>query len=125
MLMPSRSPASLAENHHVESGISTPTWSTRADPPPGRVASEAFGKVDILVNNAGVQHVSPLTEFPDDRWDYVLAVNLSAVFHATRAVLPGNARPRLGRVINIASAHGLVASINKAAYVASKHGSSA
>ena len=85
-------------------------------------ATEAFGQVDILVNNAGVQHVAPIVEFPDDRWDHVLAVNLSAVFHCTKEVLPGMLARDWGRVINIASAHGLVASINKAAYVASKHG---
>jgi 3-hydroxybutyrate dehydrogenase len=86
------------------------------------VATKAFGQVDILVNNAGVQHVAPLVEFPDDRWDHVLAVNLSAVFHCTKEVLPGMLARGWGRVVNIASAHGLVASINKAAYVASKHG---
>ncbi len=87
-----------------------------------RFAEDGFGGVDILVNNAGVQHVAPITEFPVDRWDYVLALNLSAVFHCTRAVLPGMLRRDWGRIINIASAHGLVASVNKAAYVASKHG---
>jgi 3-hydroxybutyrate dehydrogenase len=85
-------------------------------------ASHAFGKVDILVNNAGSQHVAPITAFPRDRWDYLIALNLSAVFHATKEVLPGMLARNWGRVINIASAHGLVASVNKAAYVASKHG---
>jgi 3-hydroxybutyrate dehydrogenase len=87
-----------------------------------RFAEDLFGGVDILVNNAGIQHVAPITEFPVDRWDYVLALNLSAVFHGMRAVLPGMLRRDWGRIVNIASAHGLVASINKAAYVASKHG---
>ena len=87
-----------------------------------RFAEAEFGVVDILVNNAGVQHVAPITEFPIERWDYVLALNLSAVFLATRAVLPGMVERDWGRIVNIASAHGLVASINKAAYVAAKHG---
>jgi 3-hydroxybutyrate dehydrogenase len=85
-------------------------------------ANQASDGVDILVNNAGVQHVAPITEFPRDRWDYLIALNLSAVFHCTREVLPGMLRRNWGRIINISSAHGLVASINKAAYVASKHG---
>jgi len=87
-----------------------------------RYAEDALGSVDILVNNAGVQHVAPITEFPVDRWDYLLALNLSAVFHCMRELLPGMLRRNWGRIINISSAHGLVASINKAAYVASKHG---
>jgi 3-hydroxybutyrate dehydrogenase len=85
-------------------------------------ADEAFGGVDILVNNAGVQHVAPIVEFPRDRWDYVIALNLSAVFHCTKEVLIGMLARNWGRIINISSAHGLVASVNKAAYVASKHG---
>jgi 3-hydroxybutyrate dehydrogenase len=85
-------------------------------------AHEIFGGVDILVNNAGTQHVAPITEFPTERWDYLIALNLSAVFHCTKQVLPGMLARNWGRIINISSAHGLVASINKAAYVASKHG---
>jgi 3-hydroxybutyrate dehydrogenase len=85
-------------------------------------AMEAFGAVDILVNNAGIQAVAPVEEFPDDRWDAVLAVNLSAAFHATKAVVPGMKRRGWGRIVNIASAHGLVGSAGKAAYVAAKHG---
>jgi 3-hydroxybutyrate dehydrogenase len=86
-------------------------------------ATEAeFGRLDILVNNAGIQHVSPVESFPVERWDAVIAINLSAVFHGTRAVLPGMKARGWGRVINIASVHGLVASVNKAAYVAAKHG---
>jgi len=85
-------------------------------------AHEAFGGIDILVNNAGTQHVAPLIAFPPDRWDYVIALNLSAVFHCTREALPGMLGRNWGRIINISSAHGLVASVNKAAYVASKHG---
>lgn len=80
------------------------------------------GAVDILVNNAGIQHVAPLEAFPADRWDAIIAVNLSAAFHATKAVLPGMKQRGYGRIINIASAHGLVASPFKSAYVAAKHG---
>ena len=78
--------------------------------------------MDILVNNAGIQHVARVDEFPDDRWDAVLAINLSAAFHATKAAVPGMRERRWGRIVNIASAHGLVASAGKAAYVAAKHG---
>ena len=85
-------------------------------------ANQVFGVVDILVNNAGVQHVAPIVQFPVDRWDYVIALNLSAVFHCTRAALPGMLERNWGRIINISSVHGLVASVHKAAYVASKHG---
>jgi 3-hydroxybutyrate dehydrogenase len=85
-------------------------------------AEAAFGAVDILVNNAGIQHVAPIDQFPEDRWDAIIAINLSSAFHATKAVLPGMKRRRAGRIVNIASAHGLVASPNKSAYVAAKHG---
>jgi 3-hydroxybutyrate dehydrogenase len=85
-------------------------------------AEAAFGGVDILVNNAGIQFVSPLQEFPEEKWDAILAVNLSSAFHASKAVLPGMLGRSWGRVVNIASAHGLVASENKSAYVAAKHG---
>ncbi len=81
-----------------------------------------FGAVDILVNNAGIQHVAKIVEFPEEGWDAVIAVNLSAAFHATKAALPLMIARGWGRVINIASAHGLVASGEKAAYVAAKHG---
>ncbi len=81
-----------------------------------------LGSVDILVNNAGIQHVSPLEEFPRAKWDAVIAVNLSAAFHATQAAIPHMRKKKWGRIVNIASAHGLVASKNKAAYVAAKHG---
>ena len=82
----------------------------------------SFGPVDILVNNAGIQYVAPLEEFPPEKWDAILAINLSAAFHATRAVLPEMKRRNFGRIINIASAHGLIASPFKSAYVAAKHG---
>ncbi|MPW23612.1 3-hydroxybutyrate dehydrogenase [Paraburkholderia sp. CNPSo 3157] len=85
-------------------------------------AIDAFGKVDIVVNNAGIQHVAPIDEQPDDRWDAVIAINLSSAFHLVKAVLPGMKARGWGRVINVASAHGLVASPFKAPYVAAKHG---
>ena len=81
-----------------------------------------LGPIDILVNNAGIQYVAPLEEFPNDKWDAVLATNLSAAFHTTHDVLPFMRRNNWGRIINIASVHGLVASAYKAAYVAAKHG---
>ena len=79
-------------------------------------------RVDVLVNNAGIQHVAPVHEFPLERWDAVIAINLTAVFLTTRAVLPQMLARDWGRIINIASVHGLVASVDKSAYVASKHG---
>ena len=85
-------------------------------------ATAGFGTLDILVNNAGIQHVAPIDEFPPEKWDTILAINLSSSFHTTRAVLPGMKANGWGRIINIASAHGLVASPYKAAYVAAKHG---
>lgn len=86
-----------------------------------RVQAE-LGPVDILVNNAGIQHVAPIDEFPMERWDAVIAINLSAAFHLTAAVLPAMRSQAYGRIVNIASVHGLVASKNKSAYVAAKHG---
>ena len=80
------------------------------------------GEVDILVNNAGIQHVSPVETFPIEKWDAIIAINLSSVFHATRAALPYMKAKKWGRIINVASAHGLVASPFKSAYVAAKHG---
>lgn len=85
-------------------------------------AEAALGRLDILVNNAGIQHVSPVEEFPEARWDAIIAINLSSNFHAIKAALPGMKARGWGRIINIASAHGLVASPNKVAYVAAKHG---
>jgi 3-hydroxybutyrate dehydrogenase len=85
-------------------------------------ATRELGRVDILVNNAGIQHVAPVHAFPVERWDAIIAINLSAVFHGTRAALPQMLERGWGRIINIASVHGLVASVNKAAYVAAKHG---
>jgi 3-hydroxybutyrate dehydrogenase len=85
-------------------------------------AEATFGAVDVLVNNAGIQFVANIEEFPAERWDAIIAVNLSAVFHAMKAAIPGMKRRGWGRIINIASAHGLVASGQKVAYVAAKHG---
>jgi len=87
-----------------------------------RACEARFGACDILVNNAGIQHVAPVHEFPAERWDAIIAINLSAAFHATRAALPGMLARNWGRIINVASVHGLVASVNKSAYVAAKHG---
>jgi 3-hydroxybutyrate dehydrogenase len=94
---------------------------------PGQIAAmveEAaeFGGIDILVNNAGTQHVAPIEEFPAERWNAILAINLSSAFHTTRAVLPAMKARGWGRIVNMASAHGLVASPFKSAYVAAKHG---
>jgi 3-hydroxybutyrate dehydrogenase len=85
-------------------------------------ALNAFGAVDILVNNAGMQHVAPVDQFPPEKWDLIIALNLSAAFHTIRHALPGMKARAWGRVINTASAHSLVASPNKSAYVAAKHG---
>jgi 3-hydroxybutyrate dehydrogenase len=85
-------------------------------------AEETLGSVDILVNNAGMQHVAPIEDFPDDKWDLVLALNLSAAFHTIKAAVPGMKARKWGRIINTASAHALVASPFKSAYVAAKHG---
>lgn len=85
-------------------------------------AHSDFGGVDVLVNNAGIQHVSAVEAFPVEKWDAIIAINLSAAFHTTRLALPGMRAKNWGRIINIASAHGLVASAQKSAYVAAKHG---
>jgi 3-hydroxybutyrate dehydrogenase len=85
-------------------------------------AEREFGGADILVNNAGIQYVAPIEEFPVDKWDAVIAINLSSAFHTTRLAIPTMRAKNWGRVINIASAHGLVASAQKVAYVAAKHG---
>lgn len=85
-------------------------------------AAEVFGSVDILVNNAGIQHTSRIEDFPAEKWDQIIAINLSAAFHAMKAALPKMKEGGFGRIINIASVHGLVASVEKAAYVAAKHG---
>jgi len=102
------SPANLMKPDGVRSLIAT--------------AEAAFGQVDVLVNNAGIQYVSPIEDFPDDKWDAIISLNLSASFYATKAVIAGMKERKWGRIINIASAHALVASPYKSAYVAAKHG---
>ncbi|MEM6414065.1 MAG: 3-hydroxybutyrate dehydrogenase [Pseudomonadota bacterium] len=86
------------------------------------LCDNTFGKTDVLVNNAGIQHVAPIEEFPEAKWDAIIAINLSSAFHSTKAVFPGMKSRGFGRIINIASAHALVASPFKSAYVAAKHG---
>jgi 3-hydroxybutyrate dehydrogenase len=87
-----------------------------------KFAGARFGHVEVLVNNAGIQHVSNVEDFPTERWDAVIAINLSSAFHTTRLAIPAMREANWGRIINIASAHGLVASAQKSAYVAAKHG---
>jgi 3-hydroxybutyrate dehydrogenase len=115
--------AALAMEHNVEiaydgADMSKPEAIGRMI----EAAAAHFGRVDILVNNAGIQHVAPIEEFPLAKWDAILAINLSAAFHTTRAVFAGMRARRWGRIVNVASAHALVASPYKAAYVAAKHG---
>jgi 3-hydroxybutyrate dehydrogenase len=87
-----------------------------------RFAAEKFGAVDIVVNNAGIQHVANIEDFPVERWDAVIAINLTSAFHTSRLALPGMKQKNWGRIINVASVHGLVGSAQKSAYVAAKHG---
>jgi 3-hydroxybutyrate dehydrogenase len=84
--------------------------------------AKTFGQVDILVNNAGIQHVAKVQDFPVERWDAVIAINLSSAFHTSRLALPAMLKANWGRIINVASVHGLVGSAEKSAYVAAKHG---
>ena len=87
-----------------------------------KFAASKFGRVDILVNNAGIQHVAKIEDFPTERWDAIIAINLTSAFHTTRLAIPAMREANWGRVLNVASAHGLVASAQKSAYVAAKHG---
>ena len=87
-----------------------------------KYAAEEFGRVDILVNNAGIQHVAAIEDFPAEKWDAIIAINLSSAFHTTRLALPAMQKANWGRIINVASVHGLVGSAQKSAYVAAKHG---
>ena len=113
----------LSEQHGIKTAYSAADMSKPADIRALVADAEReLGPVDILVNNAGIQHVAPIEEFPDDRWDAIIAINLSAAFHAIKAALPGMKRRKWGRIINIGSSHGLVASGEKVGYVAAKHG---
>jgi 3-hydroxybutyrate dehydrogenase len=118
-----RTGASLAALHGVQTAYSPADLSD-----PAQVtdmvafARDVLGPIDILVNNAGIQHVAPVGEFPTAKWDAILAINLSSAFHAIKAVLPQMVERGFGRIVNVASAHGLVASPFKSAYVAAKHG---
>src|SRR5262245_20500206 len=87
-----------------------------------KTAEQTFGSVDVLVNNAGIQHVAPIEDFPIEKWDQILAINLSSAFHTVRAAVPGMKARKWGRIVNTASAHSLVASPFKAAYISAKHG---
>jgi len=115
--------AGLAERHGVKVVFSPANMLV-----PGEIeamigeAESGLGSVDILINNAGIQHVAPVEEFPTDKWDAIIAINLSAAFHAIHAAVPAMKARGSGRIINTASAHGLIASPFKSAYVAAKHG---
>jgi 3-hydroxybutyrate dehydrogenase len=113
----------LAHRHEVKVGYH-PADMSKPEQIRQMIAETAggLGPVDILVNNAGIQHVAPIEQFPEEKWDAIIAINLSAAFHTTKATLPTMRNRGWGRIVNIASAHGLVASEDKAAYVAAKHG---
>ncbi len=115
--------ATLAQAHGVRAAYVQANLAVAAEAE-GLVAraEAALAPVDILVNNAGIQYTCPIDTFPAERWDAILAVNLSAAFHTMKAVVPGMRTRGWGRIVNIASVHGLVASVNKAAYLAAKHG---
>ncbi len=118
-----RTRSELAEKHGVEvlyNGADMTKPDQIADMV--RAAKAEFGELDILINNAGIQHVAPIEDFPTDKWDQIIAINLTSAFHATKAAVPIMKAQGRGRIINIASAHALVASPFKAAYVAAKHG---
>ncbi|ALL12117.1 3-hydroxybutyrate dehydrogenase [Caulobacter henricii] len=118
-----RTRAELAEKHGVEvlyNGADMTKPDQIADMV--RAAKAEFGELDILINNAGIQYVAPVEDFPTDKWDQIIAINLTSAFHATKAAVPIMKDQGRGRIINIASAHALVASPFKAAYVAAKHG---
>jgi 3-hydroxybutyrate dehydrogenase len=115
--------AGLAERHGVEVRYDSADMSRQADIEAmmGKAIAE-FGSIDLLINNAGIQHVAPVEEFPVEKWYAILAINLSATFHTVRLALPAMRRRGFGRIVNIASAHALVASPYKSAYVTAKHG---
>src|ERR1041385_3276917 len=87
-----------------------------------RATEKEFGSLDVLVNNAGIQHVADIEDFPIEKWEAIIAINLSSSFHTIRTAIPGMKKRKWGRIVNIASAHGLVASVQKVAYVSAKHG---
>jgi 3-hydroxybutyrate dehydrogenase len=113
----------IAKEHKVEVAYS-PADMTKPDEIAGMIAKaeKEFGSIDVLVNNAGIQHVAPVEEFPIEKWNAIIAIDLSAAFHTIRAAVPGMKRRKWGRIINTASGHSLVASPFKVAYVAAKHG---
>jgi 3-hydroxybutyrate dehydrogenase len=113
----------LIADHHVRA-FHSPADMSNAGSIEQMIAAtlDAYGRIDILVNNAGIQHVAPIEDFPVAKWDAILAINLSSAFHTARLALPAMLRNKWGRIINISSAHGLVASPFKSAYVAAKHG---
>jgi 3-hydroxybutyrate dehydrogenase len=113
----------LADKHHVQVIYSAADMGDPASiAAMMEMAHQEFGTIDVLINNAGIQHVAPVEDFPPQKWDAIIAINLSSAFHTTRLALPRMKAKKWGRVINIASAHALVASPYKSAYVASKHG---
>jgi 3-hydroxybutyrate dehydrogenase len=115
--------ADLASSYGVKVGYSPADMSKPADiRAMVALAASELGGADILVNNAGIQFTAPVDEFPEDKWDAIIAINLSAAFHASKAAIPLMKKAGYGRIINIASAHGLVGSEHKVAYVAAKHG---
>ena len=119
--------AEIAENIGKEFGVKTLFNGANMLKPDELKAMVAegiskFGGIDILINNAGIQHVSPIEDFPDDKWNAIIGINLTSAFYLSKAVWPGMKERKFGRIINIASAHGLVASEFKSAYVAAKHG---
>jgi len=115
--------AGLAEKHRVKVVYSPADMSKPADiRAMVALAEKELGACDILVNNAGIQFVAPIEDFPEEKWDAIIAINLSSSFHAIKAAVPGMVKRRWGRIVNIASAHGLVASGGKVAYVTAKHG---
>jgi 3-hydroxybutyrate dehydrogenase len=115
--------AKLSHDHHVEV-VYDPANMMKPDEVAAMIkrATAHFGGIDVLVNNAGIQHVSPIEDFPPEKWDQIIAINLTSAFHTIRESIASMAAQKWGRIINIASAHGLVASPFKSAYVASKHG---
>ena len=115
--------AGLEKNYKVKAAYSAADMTKPAEIAEMiKTAETTFGSVDILVNNAGIQHVAPIEEFPIEKWDQIIGINLSAAFHAIRAAVPGMKARKWGRIVNTASAHSLVASPFKSAYVTAKHG---